>query len=71
MIHLLVNILVFVIDQGEDKSRIRTTPLPQIWALARNLTINLYRDAGLTNMAQAQRKCGFGLEQVLFLFRMK
>ena len=33
MIHLLVNILVFVIDQGEDKSRIRTTPLPKFGRL--------------------------------------
>lgn len=59
------------VTQGEDKSRIRTTPLPQILALARNLAINLYRDAGFLNMAQAQRKCQFGLEQILSLFRMK
>ncbi|MBE9170742.1 ISAs1 family transposase [Pleurocapsales cyanobacterium LEGE 06147] len=59
------------VTQGEDKSRIRTTPLPQLLALARNLAINLYRDAGFKNMAQAQRKCGFGLEQILTLFRMK
>ncbi len=57
--------------QGEDKSRIRTTPLPQLLALARNLAINLYRDAGFSNMAQAQRKCQFGLEHLLSLFRMK
>ena len=41
---------------GEDKSRIRTFPLPQISAIARNLAINLYRNAGFSNMAQAQRK---------------
>ena len=47
------------VTQGEDKSRkdlsasIRTTPLPQLLALARNLAINLYRDAGFSNMAQA------------------
>jgi predicted transposase YbfD/YdcC len=59
------------VTQGEDKSRIRTTPLPQILAIARNLAINLYRDAGFNNMAQAQRKCQFGLEHILTLFRMK
>ena len=59
------------VTQGEDKSRIRTTPLPQIMAIARNLAINLYRDAGFSNMAQAQRKCGFSLKQILTLFRMK
>ncbi|MEY2857385.1 MAG: hypothetical protein RLZZ74_1697 [Cyanobacteriota bacterium] len=56
---------------GEDKSRIRTTPLPQIWSIARNLTLNLYRDAGFNNMAQAKRKSQFGLEHILSLFRMK
>ncbi len=59
------------VTQGEDKSRIRTKPLPQILALARNLAINLYRDAGFSNMAQAQRKCQFDLDHVLSLFRMK
>ena len=34
------------VTQGEDKSRIRTTPLPQILAIARNLALNLYRNAG-------------------------
>ena len=41
------------VTQGEDQSRIRTTPLPQIFALARNLALNLYRTRGFTNMAQA------------------
>lgn len=59
------------VTQGEDKSRIRTKPLPQILAIARNLAINLYRDAGFSNMAQAQRKCQFDLDHVLSLFRMK
>ena len=59
------------VTQGEDKSRIRTKPLPQIMAIARNLALNLYRNAGFNNMAQAQRKCRFGLEQILSLFRMK
>ncbi|NEQ86715.1 MAG: transposase [Moorea sp. SIO2I5] len=59
------------VTQGEDKSRIRTTPLVQIWAIPRNLALNLYRDAGFDNMAQAQRKCQFGLKHILALFRMK
>jgi len=67
------------VTQGEDKSRIRTKPLPQIMAIARNLAVNLYRNSGFNNMAQAyaeryplgERKCKFGLEQILSLFRMK
>lgn len=50
------------VTQGEDGSRIRTTPLPQIFAIARNFTINLYRDQMFENMAQAQRLCSFGLD---------
>jgi len=38
--------------------------------IAKNLALNLYRNAGFNNMAQAQRKCRFGLEQILTLFRM-
>jgi len=30
------------VTQGEDKSRILTAPLVQIWALARNFALNLY-----------------------------
>ncbi|WP_071590642.1 DDE transposase family protein [Gloeocapsa sp. PCC 73106] len=56
---------------GEDRSRIRTGFLPDLWAIARNLAINLYRDAGFTNMAQAQRFCCYGLKHILALFRMK
>jgi predicted transposase YbfD/YdcC len=59
------------VTQDEDKSRIRTKPLPQIMAIARNLALNLYRNSGFNNMAQAQRQCRFGLEQILTLFRMK
>ncbi len=59
------------VTQGEDKSRIRTKPLPQIMAIARNLALNLYRDAGFDNMAQAQRKCKYGLERILDIFSMK
>ncbi len=63
--------LVRDVTQGEDKSRIRTKPLPQIMAIARNLALNLYRDAGFNNMAQAERKFKYGLEHILAIFRMK
>ena len=59
------------VTQGEDRSRIRTKPLPQFMAIARNLALNLYRDAGFNNMAQAERKCKYGLERILEIFRMK
>lgn len=59
------------VTQGEDLSRIRTTPLPQLLAIARNFTLNLYRDLGFENMAQAQRLCSFGLDTLKPLFRMK
>ncbi|MBN4003302.1 MAG: ISAs1 family transposase [Nostoc sp. LPT] len=42
------------VTQGEDASRIRTTPLTQIFALARNFTLNLYRSNMFENMAQAR-----------------
>lgn len=32
------------VTQSEDASRIYTTPLTQIFALARNFSLNLYRD---------------------------
>ena len=59
------------VTQGEDASRIRTTPLPQIFALARNFSLNLYRDNMFKNMAQAQRLSSFGLDILKQLFRMK
>jgi predicted transposase YbfD/YdcC len=59
------------VTQGEDSSRIRTTPLPQIFAVARNFALNLYRDRLFENMAQAQRLCSFGLYTLKQLFRMK
>ncbi len=59
------------VTQGEDASRIRTVPLVQLWALARNFALNLYRDNGFDNMAQAQRRSGFGLNTLMTLFRMK
>jgi hypothetical protein len=45
--------------------------LPSLWAITRNLAINLYRESGFTNMAKAQRHCGYGLKHILELFRMK
>lgn len=59
------------VTQGEDASRIRTLPLVQNWAVARNLALNLFRHNGFENMAQAQRLAGFGLDTLLTLFRMK
>jgi predicted transposase YbfD/YdcC len=59
------------VTQGEDASRIRTPPLVQSWALARNFALNLYRDNGFQNMAQAQRRAGFSLNTLKDLFRMK
>ncbi len=59
------------VTQGEDASRIRTTPLVQIWALARNFALNLYRNHSFQNMAQAQRRSGFSLNTLKDLFRMK
>lgn len=57
--------------QGEDSSRIRVHPLPNLFALARNFALNLYREQGFNNMAQAQRKAGFGIQLLKVLFRMK
>ena len=59
------------VTQGEDASRIRVQPLPNNFALARNLALNLYRDHGFDNMAQAQRKAGQGFNLLKSLFRMK
>ncbi|MCC5601848.1 hypothetical protein [Nostoc favosum] len=41
------------VTQGEDASRIRTTPLTQVFVLASNFSLNLYRDNMFKNMAQA------------------
>lgn len=59
------------VTQGEDASRIRVGSLPVLFATARNLALNLYRDAGEINMAQAQRKASYGLRFLKKLFRMK
>jgi predicted transposase YbfD/YdcC len=59
------------VTQGEDASRIRTSPLIQSWALARNFALNIYRNMGFQNMAQAQRLAAFSLNTLKALFRMK
>lgn len=59
------------VTQGEDASRIRVNALPILFTTARNLALNLYRDAGETNMAQAKRKASYGLGLLKKLFRMK
>lgn len=59
------------VTQGEDASRIRVHPLPNIFAIARNSALNLYREYGFNNMAQAQRLCGFSLDFLKDIFRMK
>jgi predicted transposase YbfD/YdcC len=59
------------VTQGEDASRIRTPPLIQSWAIARNLALNLFRSNGFSNMAQAQRLAGFSFNILKAIFRMK
>ncbi len=59
------------VTQGEDASRIRMCQLPQIFAVARNFALNIYRDNAFVNMAQAQRCCQFGLDTLKRIFRMK
>jgi hypothetical protein len=59
------------VTQGEDASRIRQHQLPQIFAVARNFALNLYRSNEFSNMAQAQRLCQFGLDTLKTIFRMK
>ncbi len=39
-------------------------------ALARNFSLNLYREQGFKNMAQAQRKAGQGIELLKTLAQM-
>lgn len=59
------------VTQGEDLSRIRMHGLPQIFAVARNFALNLYRSNDFSNMAQAERLCKFSLSTLKHLFRMK
>ena len=59
------------VTQGEDASRIRMQPLPQIFAVARNFALNLYRSNEFDNMAQAERCCKYGLDTLKRIFRMK
>ena len=65
-VHYVIDVTV-----GEDKSRIRTKPLPQFMSNDLNLAINLYRDAGFDNMAKAKRECQFYLDRLKEIFRMK
>jgi len=59
------------VTQGEDASRIRTKSLFGLFVQARNIALNLYRDHGFTNMAQAKRRCEQSLDMLMELFRMK
>ena len=59
------------VTQGEDASRIRTTPLVGLCVQARNMALNLYREYGFTNMAQAQRRCAQSLDMLMDVFRTK
>ncbi|MBF2056567.1 MAG: transposase [Cyanobacterium sp. T60_A2020_053] len=59
------------VTQGEDASRIRTSPLVGLFVQARNMALNLYREYGWTNMAQAQRLCSQSLDKLIEVFRMK
>lgn len=59
------------VTQGEDACRIRTVGLVQSWAIARNFALNLYREHGFQNMAQAQRLAGFSCSILKDIFRMK
>lgn len=56
------------VTQGEDRSRIRTSPLVQTYALARNFALNCYRTGGFSNMAQAQRRCAQSWSTLRTLF---
>jgi len=59
------------VTQGEDASRIRTKPLVGLFVQARNMALNLYREHGFTNMAQAKRRCEQSLDMLMKVFRMK
>jgi hypothetical protein len=58
------------VTQGEEACRLRTVGLVQCWA-ARNFALNLDRDRGFQNMAQAQRLAGFSCSILKDLFSMK
>ena len=59
------------VTQGEDASPIPMHQLPQIFAVARNFAINLYRSNEFSNMAQTERLCKFGLDTLKAIFIMK
>ena len=50
---------------------IRMHQLPQIFVVARNFALNLYRSDNFVNMAQAERHCKYGLDTLKRIFRMK
>jgi len=56
------------VTQGGQES-IRTTPLVQMFALW-NFALNLYRESGFENMAQANQLYSFGLEKLKAVFKM-
>jgi predicted transposase YbfD/YdcC len=59
------------VTQGEDSSRIRTRPLVGLFVQARNMALNLYREYGWTNMAQAKRCCEQSFDTLMAVFKMK
>ena len=59
------------VTRGEDASRIRMHPLPQIFTVARNFALNLYRSHEFDSMAQAQRYCKYGLDTLKRMSKMK
>lgn len=59
------------VTQGEDASRIRVHPLPNLFTSARNFALNCYREHGFKNMAQAQRRAGQNFDLLKTVLRMK
>ncbi|MEM8613032.1 MAG: ISAs1 family transposase, partial [Cyanobacteria bacterium P01_H01_bin.105] len=59
------------VTQGEDASRVRMHQLPQIFAVARNFALNLYRLNDFDIMAQAERYCQYELGTIKRIFRIK
>lgn len=59
------------VSQGEDASRIRTSPLVELCVQANNMALNPYQEYGFTNMAQVQRRCEQLLDILIDVFRIK
>ncbi|TAE55281.1 MAG: hypothetical protein EAZ60_03245 [Oscillatoriales cyanobacterium] len=55
----------------EDACRIRTVGLVQCWTIDRNFSLNLYRDRGFQNMAQAQGLAGLSFNILKDICRIK